>query len=99
MTLFVNAELDDLKLEKHPDQTFIGRIGKGFDFPGFRISPAGLSVAQLTLDRIVEKATRPYEQQVGKPKGSPLPGLFASRWLQWSTAGFPVWRVAQEVPA
>jgi hypothetical protein len=27
--------LAELKLEKHPDKTFIGRIEKGFDFLGF----------------------------------------------------------------
>ncbi len=98
MTLLANAERDDLKLEKHPDKTFIGRIGKCFDFLGYHISPDGLSVAQPTLDRFVEKATRPSQQAVGKPEGSPLPGLYVSRWLKWTTAGFPVGRVAQAVP-
>ena len=80
-------------------KTFIGRIEKGFDFLGYRISPDGLSVAQPTLDRFVEKATRLYEQAKGQPEGSPLPGLYVSKWLKWTTAGFPVGRVAQEVPA
>jgi hypothetical protein len=28
----VNQTLNELKVEKHPDKTFIGRIAKGFDF-------------------------------------------------------------------
>ena len=28
----VNRVLHDLKVEKHPDKTFIGRISRGFDF-------------------------------------------------------------------
>ena len=32
----VNTLLDNLKLEKHPDKTFIGRIDRGFDFLGYR---------------------------------------------------------------
>ncbi len=35
----------ELKLEKHPDKTFIGRIEKGFDFLGYHFSPEGLSMA------------------------------------------------------
>ena len=35
----LNRELDALKLEKHPEKTFIGRIEKGFDFLGYRCMP------------------------------------------------------------
>ncbi len=30
----VNEVLASLRLDKHPDKTFIGRIGKGYDFLG-----------------------------------------------------------------
>ncbi len=30
-----NQTLAELKLEKHPDKTFIGRISRGFDFLGY----------------------------------------------------------------
>ncbi len=38
----VNAVLGSLRLEKHPDKTFIGRIERGFDFLGYHFGPAGL---------------------------------------------------------
>ncbi len=31
----VNEVLASLRLEKHPDKTFIGRIERGFDFLGY----------------------------------------------------------------
>lgn len=32
----VNQELAALKLNKHPDKTYIGRAEKGFNFSGYR---------------------------------------------------------------
>ena len=40
--LIVNQTLNELKVEKHPDKTFIGRIAKGFDFLGYSFEPKGL---------------------------------------------------------
>jgi RNA-directed DNA polymerase len=82
----VNGELDALKLEKHPDKTFIGKIDKGFDFLGYHVSPNELSVAQPTWDRFIEKATRLYEQEKGKPEGFPELGLYVRRWTSWASA-------------
>lgn len=45
----VNQTLGQLKLEKHPDKTFIGRIEKGFDFLGYHFAPGGLSIARSTV--------------------------------------------------
>ena len=36
-----NQVLDALRLTKHPDKTFIGRVSKTFDFCGFSFSPDG----------------------------------------------------------
>jgi len=36
----LNQTFDELKLEKHPGKTFIGRIERGFDFLGYHFSPA-----------------------------------------------------------
>jgi RNA-directed DNA polymerase len=44
----VNQTLAELKVEKHPDKTFIGRIERGFDFLGYHFSPGGLSLAPKT---------------------------------------------------
>jgi len=47
--IIVNQTLNELKVEKHPDKTFIGRIAKGFDFLGYSFEPKGLSIAPKTL--------------------------------------------------
>jgi len=37
----LNQTFDELKLEKHPDKTSIGRIEKGFDFLGYHFNQMG----------------------------------------------------------
>lgn len=54
----VNEVLGSLRLEKHPEKTFIGRIERGFDFLGYHFSQKGLSFARETLKRFVSRATR-----------------------------------------
>ncbi len=76
----VNTELTRLNLAQHPDKTFIGRISKGFDFLGYHFSPVGLTVAQATVERFIEKANRLYEQE---PHSRAL-GLYVRRWLGWA---------------
>ncbi len=46
----VNQVLGSLKLEKHPDKTFIGRIERVFDFLGYHFRPDRLSVAANTIE-------------------------------------------------
>ena len=58
----VNQTLAELKLEKHPDKTYIGKIEKGFDFLGYRFEPRGLRLALETLKRFKERVTQLYEQ-------------------------------------
>jgi len=77
----VNQRLNELKLEKHPDKTFIRRIEKDFDFLGYHFSRKGLAVAMDTLKRFVERATRLYEQE---QEPTPLLGLYVRRWVKWS---------------
>jgi hypothetical protein len=45
----VNEILGSLRLQKHPDKTFIGRIERGFDFVGYHFSRAGLRLAEATI--------------------------------------------------
>jgi hypothetical protein len=52
----LNETFSELKLDKHPDKTSMGRIEKGFDFLGYHFGPNGLSLAQKTIDNFVEKA-------------------------------------------
>jgi len=66
--------LNILKVEKHPDKTFIGRIAKGFDFLGYSFEPKGLSIAPKTLANFLDRMTQLYEQgaehrRIGKRKG------------------------------
>jgi len=58
----VNEVLSGLALEKAREKTFIGRVEKGFDFLGFRLSPQGTRVAEATWKRFRERALRLYEQ-------------------------------------
>jgi len=58
----VNATLADLKLQKHPKKTFIGKVKQGFDFLGYTIATSGLGIAPKTWARFVERVTRLYEQ-------------------------------------
>ena len=83
----VNGILASLGLQKHPDKTFIGRIEKGFDFLGYHFSRDGLSVAQATVKKFVERATRLYEQERERPESPSALGLYVRRWLGWARGG------------
>jgi hypothetical protein len=45
----MNECFNQLKVEQHPDKTFIGRIEKGFDFLGYHFSREPLRVANITV--------------------------------------------------
>ena len=48
----------NLKVDLHPDKTFIGRVGRGFDFLGYRFAPGGLAVARVTVELFFERVSR-----------------------------------------
>jgi hypothetical protein len=79
--------LSSLRLEKHPDKTFIGRIEKGFDFLGYHFGPAGLKLAKQTLANFIEKPSRLYEQERQEPDGSCPLEMYFRRWRSWTRAG------------
>ncbi len=58
----VNQTLAELRVVQHPDKTFIGRISRGFDFLGYRISPDGLRMATQTVLDFVARICQLYEQ-------------------------------------
>lgn len=58
----VNEVMAALRVEKHPDKTFIGRIARGFNFRGYWFSGVRMGVARKTVDRMLEKESRLYEQ-------------------------------------
>ena len=79
----VNETLVELKVEQHPDKTFIGRIERGFAFLGYQMNAAGLTgVAPPTLERFVERVTWLYEQGA-----LTCLGAYVRRWLIWVKSG------------
>ena len=80
----VNEVLGSLRLEKHPDKTFIGRIEKGFDFLGFHFSEDGLTVARPSIRKFVERAARLYEQEREERSGPSRLGRYIRRWVGWA---------------
>ncbi len=79
----VNQEMAALRVVQHPDKTFIGRIGRGFDFLGYWFDANGLGVAAKTIDRMREKVSRLYEQGVDDVGV----GTYVGRWVQWVRSG------------
>jgi RNA-directed DNA polymerase len=57
----LNQTFSELRLEKHPDKTFIGRIENGFDFLGYHFSPEGLSVAEKTIEKFLARMVPLYK--------------------------------------
>lgn len=78
----VNQILDELKVEKHPDKTFIGRTGRGFDFLGYRFSPEGLEIARGTWMKHQERIAQLYEQGAGQA----CIGQYVLNWQRWAAA-------------
>ena len=75
--------MSELRVVKHPDKTFIGRVARGLDFLGYWFSSAGLGIAWMTVERMVENMRRLYEQ------GAPDERIEAyfQRWCRWVTGG------------
>ena len=81
-----NEALEQLKVQKHPFKTFIGRISHGFDFLGYRMTPEsaeGLNVARQTINNHFDKIARLYEQGAGIERI----GQYVKGWWQWENAG------------
>ena len=76
--------LTGLGLEKAREKTFIGRVERGFDFLGFRLSPDAVTVAEATWKRFCERALRLYEQDRREPCGSPRLDAYVRRWCGWA---------------
>ncbi|NEO94798.1 MAG: hypothetical protein F6K56_33245, partial [Moorea sp. SIO3G5] len=78
-----NQLMAQFHLELHPEKTFIRRISRGFGFLGYWFSPQGLSVAGKTIERMLEKVRRLYEQ--GASSGRILSYLLL--WGRWVRTG------------
>jgi len=80
----VNETLAELKVQQHPDKTFIGRTERGFAFLGYQMNAAGLTgVAPPTMERFVERINRLYEQGAGVYRI----GEYVRRWWIWVKSG------------
>lgn len=75
----VNEEMAKLLVVQHPDKTFIGRIARGFDFLGYWFAPDGLSIAGKSVERMLEKVSRLYEQGADNVHIE----TYLKRWLRW----------------
>ena len=58
-----NQILSRLKVNKHPDKTYIGRVRCGFDFLGFHINAQGITdLSKSTKEKMLLKLHKLYEQ-------------------------------------
>ena len=79
----LNETFTALKLVKHPNKTFIGRIEKGFDFLGYSISPNSLLPATRTLQQYCTHIDRLYEQGAHESRIE----QYRRRWRAWVKGG------------
>ena len=83
----VNATLNVLNIEQHPDKTFIGKVERGFDFLGYFLKPGVLRVSRLTFGRFTERISRLYEQGADYLRI----GEYVRNWHRWVRAGIVGW--------
>jgi hypothetical protein len=80
----VNETMAELKMEQHPNKTFVGRISRGFDFLGYRISTAGLiGLAAQSVQQTTDRMSRLYEQGADDVRI----GRYVRRWWAWVRGG------------
>ena len=77
--------LKPLGLTLAATKTFIGRVSKGFDFLGYRITPRGLTCADITIWRMQQRYGRLYEQGASATRLD----VYVKHWIRWVHAGIP----------
>ena len=86
----LNQMFNVLKLKQHPDKTFVGRIERGFDFLGYHFSHGPLMLATKTMDNMLVKMHRLYEQKktASPDKENAIDlGAYWRRWWGWVRGG------------
>ena len=84
----VNETLRELRVEQHPDKTFIGRIERGFTFLGYWITQKGVTgVAPSAWQGFQERVARLYEQDAPPAEIRRRIGQYVRRWKQWALSG------------
>jgi hypothetical protein len=89
----VNQHFHQLKVEQAPDETFIGRIEKEFDFLGYRFGLPELGLAENTITNAVNKVRQLYEQKQTAPTRAAMLDDYITRWLRWVVAGLSEKRI------
>ena len=79
----LNQTFNELKLEKHPDKTLLGRTERGFDFLGYFFKPGRLSVSLKTIKNFVERIAQLYEQGADSVRIV----QYVLRWVCWVRSG------------
>ena len=84
----VNQTLRELRVEQHPDKTFVGRIERGFTFLGYWITEEGVTgVAPATWDAFQERVARLYEQNAPLEEIRQGVEQYVRRWERWVGSG------------
>jgi hypothetical protein len=76
-----------LRVRKHPDKTFIGRVERGFDFLGYFLKPEMVNVSISTLKRFALRISLLYEQSADIVSI----GEYVRHWLKWVRSGVGAW--------
>ncbi len=97
----VNETLNLLRVDKHPDKMFIGKVERGFGFLGYFLKPGILRVAWETLKRFAQRIIQLYEQGADEVRI----GEYVRHWCRWVSAGvalqlkpFKVWGHRKNFP-
>ena len=77
-----------LKLSK--PKTWIGRVEKGFDYLGYRISSEGLTIAEGSVGRLQDRLHRLLEQGAGEQRLE----KYVKNWMRWFKTGVSLKRTA-----
>jgi RNA-directed DNA polymerase len=86
--VIVNETLRELRVEQHPDKTFVGWITRGFTFLGYWITEKGVTgVAPSTWEAFHGRVARLYEQNAPLEEIRRGVELYVRRWKRWVLSG------------
>lgn len=76
----MHGVIQALKFKLAKDKTFIGKIGRGFDFLGYRFSNEGIiGLAARTIQNFLQRIAKLYEQNAGDLRIS----QYVRNWTAW----------------
>ena len=79
----IGGDDDGMRKAVPEGETWVGRVEKGFDFLGYRISPKGLSIALASWNRFTVKLHRLLEQGATPSRWR----QYIQHWIRWATSG------------